>query len=633
MFEISHYTKMKKDVLATLIELKRVLMEDRQQGLSLKIDELARQTADDKFQIVVVGEFSRGKSTFINALLGKIILPSSVKPTTAILNKVAYSEEPEIKLNYHGKKKTETISEERFKQLTAPLEPIFGDERSEKEFKEQAEQIQAIAYAEIGYPVPFCKDGVEIIDTPGTNDLDAAREEVTNRIIPQSDAAVFILSATKILSSSEMSFLKDRLLASDIQKVFIVINFKDELRTEEDRLKVVKYAQEHLREVLGHPKIHLIAAKQALNARRQAGGEVLTARGRPVRVWPLEETGVPDFETHLSYFLQYERGAVKLSKPVARAERIIKEQLAKLQVDKISFYQNIDELKERGHQLELQIQSLGKKTKGALAKLEIELQKQEAGLMDWYRGQLKSLSRTAHHTFDENSHLSVSQLSGLIEGTIAPMEKAIHLGRQKRMKEAIASASAIISLELEKEWMDMNKGFTDLIQVEEQSEGFFLQQSFSGFLAEAAEELGDAVFTSKSLAGSILAGVGLIATGLAAGVAWLFGAFDDRKGKLKRQIDQRFTVSQAEKTARCKAEWKDTASAVIKTYKQTIASEIAKKQAHLETVIKNSDMKEDDILERLQKINEMETRLQSIMTDLQHHREGFSSKEKAGALR
>lgn len=296
-----------------------------------KISGLKQQLQDEEFTVVVVGEFSRGKSTFINGLLGTRVLPSLVRPTTAVLNVITHNPTPSIHLHFQETNTSKSISEEQFKKLIAPKEPLEGDEESEQEYKQQVEFISQIKYAEIGYPLPFCENGVRIIDTPGVNDLDPAREQITNTIIPTSDAAIFILAATKILSESERSFLRDRLLANDIHKIFIVINFKDLLKSEEEIEKVMTYARTELEELLPNTKIFMVAAKEALNARRIANGEELTFRGQPVEPWPIANTGFIELERALAEFLQFDRGAVKMQKPIQQATKLI-DQILKKQI-------------------------------------------------------------------------------------------------------------------------------------------------------------------------------------------------------------------------------------------------------------------------------------------------------------
>lgn len=86
---------------------------------------------NEKFELVVVGEFSRGKSTFINAMLGKKILPAKKRATTAIISKIIYSDEPKYYLHYKdNKKQIDEISEEFFLKLIAPGEKAEKEEKN-----------------------------------------------------------------------------------------------------------------------------------------------------------------------------------------------------------------------------------------------------------------------------------------------------------------------------------------------------------------------------------------------------------------------------------------------------------------------------------------------------------------------
>ena len=244
---LSEYNLKREEINECYLNILEIAKKLNNENLIAMVENSVMSLKQDSFNVVVVGEFSRGKSTFINALLGKRILPSSTKPTTTIINKISYGKEPEYHLHFRDSDDIKNITEEEFKDITAILEPDnYEDEINE--YNEKLNLISSISYADIKYPTEICKEGVEIIDTPGTNDLDQAREEITFNFIPQSDIAIMLLSANQILSQSEVNFLKERILDNDIKKVFFVINFKDRLTTSEDEEKVKLYAQEHLKE-------------------------------------------------------------------------------------------------------------------------------------------------------------------------------------------------------------------------------------------------------------------------------------------------------------------------------------------------------------------------------------------------
>jgi small GTP-binding protein len=415
------------------------------------VKEVQRQMKEEKFKIVVVGEFSRGKSTFINALLGHKMLPASAKPTTTLLNIVSYS--PEEYITLHKKDgSTQLIEDREFQKLVAPKEPIPGNLESEEEYEQAITNIKQIKYVEIGNPLQFCQTGVEIIDTPGTNDLDPGRAEITNTIIPRADAAILLLSARKILSKSEMSFLRDRILASDIQKVFVVINFKDDA-SEEEMTKVYNFAAEHLRTSLKEPKIFPISAKQALNARRKLNGEVLlNKRGKEIKTVPIEESGILELEAALADFLQYERGTVKLLKTIQKYDKqvhSIRQSLSAqqdaLQADKDTFRQQKKDMLRKKEELLTEgnafIQTL---TKELAKKLYLEEK--------WYEVELKELKKEALKTYQQNLHLSIQNIKSLVEETIAPLEKTLHEKKEQRRKIILQELVEEQHIELPLDW-------------------------------------------------------------------------------------------------------------------------------------------------------------------------------------
>ena len=146
---------------------------------------------EDGFKIVVVGEFSRGKSTFINALLGKKILPAKTNPTTTTINRITYGDTPRYFLHFRQSEDVQEISEEKFKSIVA-IEADGDDEEAQQAYKQALKELGNIAYTELRYPLELTKGGVVLIDTPGTNDLDQAREEITMRFIPEADAAIML---------------------------------------------------------------------------------------------------------------------------------------------------------------------------------------------------------------------------------------------------------------------------------------------------------------------------------------------------------------------------------------------------------------------------------------------------------
>lgn len=277
------------------------------------IDEILKRMANDNFNVAIVGEFKRGKSTVINALLGKNILPVDVLPTTATLNKITYNVTPFVTVEYKDGRKEQIGIEELENYVT-------------KLTRESEERAKTIKEAVVYYPINYCKNGVTIIDTPGLND-DAAMTEVTMSVLPTIDAALMVIMAQAPFSESERDFLESKIITSDLGRVLFVVTGIDLLDEEDvDRVleNIKRRIQEHVlkkaesvygvdsreyqtyQRKLGNINLYGLSAKKALKAKVKGDVQML------------EDSCFPTFEAALEKFLSEERGAITLSVPVSR---------------------------------------------------------------------------------------------------------------------------------------------------------------------------------------------------------------------------------------------------------------------------------------------------------------------------
>ena len=279
------------------------------------IDEVLEKVKQKSFTVAVVGEFKRGKSTFINALLGQNILPSDIEPTTATLNRVTYGVNKFVKVIFKDGHEEE-VAIDRLNEYVTKLT---------KESKKTAANVrEAVVY----YPVNYCQNNVDIIDTPGLND-EEAMDEVTYDVLPEVDAAIMVIMALAPFSHSEKLFLETKLLNNDLGRIIFLVTGIDRYNKPEDAERGIKYIkdciQEHVMEraaeeygedspeyeiykkKIGTPKVYGISAYQALQAKEENKPELMA------------ESRFPEFEAALEKFLTEERGAVFLQVPLNRA--------------------------------------------------------------------------------------------------------------------------------------------------------------------------------------------------------------------------------------------------------------------------------------------------------------------------
>ena len=280
----------------------------------------------DSFKVLVIGEFKRGKSTVINALLGEEVLPAFATPCTAVINEIKYGEEKRAILHFADKlpepmpKLADDVEahiatykkDGKIPPMEIPVDRIEEFVVIPDPGKDQAESVAQSPFGlvEIYWPIDLCKNRVEIIDSPGLNEH-GTRTKVTMDYLAEVDAIVFVLSCHALASQTELQVISDSIIASGHEDIFFVCNRFDEVRERErDRLK--DYAQKRLGEKTSLENgIHFLSALNALDAKLDNNPAAL------------KESGFQDLEQHLVSFLVNDRGRIKIARPAAALKRQI----------------------------------------------------------------------------------------------------------------------------------------------------------------------------------------------------------------------------------------------------------------------------------------------------------------------
>ncbi len=186
-----------------------------------KYDKLSNRVADTKFYLAIVGEFSSGKSTFINALLRKRLLKEAVKPTTAaatFIEKKGYVLNIEVLFDDNRKFHATEINKVelcdyiqcQFNVVCNTLKDLIDGLTS---IQEVALHVQKLY---INIPDANIPQGVVLIDTPGFNPGDEAfgnHFEVTKSIVENvADMALILMPSEQTMSASIQDFMKNSLL-------------------------------------------------------------------------------------------------------------------------------------------------------------------------------------------------------------------------------------------------------------------------------------------------------------------------------------------------------------------------------------------------------------------------------------
>ena len=309
-----------KRIFASAIgALKSLGLESEKKTCANDSDSMERET----FKVLVVGEFKRGKSTFINALLGDKILPSYASPCTAIINEVKYGEEKRALLYFRKNDGVDISSApsdikeylrahgsaEHIDPLEIPVERIEEFVVIERG-KDQEESVSRSPYEKLDlfWPLQMCRNNVEIIDSPGLNEH-GLRTKVTTEYVPYVDAVIFVTACDMLAGASEIEAIQRYIVSCGHEDIFFVCNRFDQI-DESERPDIVYRAKEcfgHLTR-LGDSALHFLSSKQALNAK-------IAARAEGKSKADLSGTGFEELERSLVDFLVHNRGRIKLMRP------------------------------------------------------------------------------------------------------------------------------------------------------------------------------------------------------------------------------------------------------------------------------------------------------------------------------
>ena len=209
-----------------------------------------------RLRVLVVGEAKRGKSTLVNALLGREVVPAGVTPLTAVAATISYG------------------TDER-------VEATFGDGHAEKHPLDQLPGLvterenpgnrRGVTSVTVWVDAPILARGVELVDTPGTGSVHAHNTAAADAALPTMDAAVFVLTADPPVSATERDLL-ERVARLSVRR-FIVLNKADYLDAAQ-LAESVEFTSEVAAAATGEPaRVYPLSARAALGG----GDEGFTA--------------------------------------------------------------------------------------------------------------------------------------------------------------------------------------------------------------------------------------------------------------------------------------------------------------------------------------------------------------------
>ncbi|MBS0325256.1 MAG: dynamin family protein [Proteobacteria bacterium] len=209
--------------------------------------ELRQKIAAPRIDLVVAGQFKRGKTSLVNALIGHELLPVAVVPLTSVITIVTYGPGIEATIVFESGDASQIPVSELAAYVTER-----GNPNNERRVRE----------AHIRCPSALLAGGIRLIDTPGVGSVYQANTDVTQRFLPKADAILFVLAADQPLSAAERDFLAS--VRPHAQRVFFLLN-KADLLSERDLRESLEFTHDALESALGtEPALFPVSARLAL---------------------------------------------------------------------------------------------------------------------------------------------------------------------------------------------------------------------------------------------------------------------------------------------------------------------------------------------------------------------------------
>jgi GTP-binding protein EngB required for normal cell division len=273
---IRRYDDLKLEIAAIAQAAMLQCGKDKDPEGERSFQQLLARLAEDRFNLAVVGPFSRGKSSLMNAILGFDGLPTGILPHTSVITTVSYGPRERVLVRCDGWSLSEEI---RLDQLEE-----YVTERGNPGNRRR------VALAEIELPAEILLHGLHFIDTPGLGSPIVANTNTTERFLPEIDAAIFVSSFDFALSEADIEFL--RRVHATVGVVFVVLN-KLDLVSDSEREEVLRFVRDRLdRELgIGGYKLFAVSAKRGLEAKLRGDSSNLA------------QSGLSDLEAALAMFM------------------------------------------------------------------------------------------------------------------------------------------------------------------------------------------------------------------------------------------------------------------------------------------------------------------------------------------
>ncbi len=418
-----------------------------------RVQELRCRLKESRFHLAILGQFKRGKTTFLNALLGEALLPSAVIPVTSVPTLISWGSEIKVCIVFQGER-----TEEHHPGDISTAAKLLEKYVSEQQNPGNCLRVQRV---EVEYPSPILAKGVVLIDTPGIGSTLKHNTDATLDFLSQCDAALFMVSADPPITQTEIEFLGA--VRPKVARLFFLLNKIDYLSENERQM-----AEEFLKQTLlkqgglaNFEPVFSISARQGLDARTKnvipgsLGQESLpldlhATRGSEDKPFPgqgqdevlWQKSGLAKVEAYLWQFLAQEKTRT-LNLAIAQKSRdIIADILTRLRLEERALSLPLNDLEQRIAAFDARLQ---------------EAEHQCLILQDLLAGELRRscelLEEKVSTVYKQTHRLMVGAIGEILGGTGNPevLEKAARIRLAQIVSEIFGAALDKTSAEMKEQ--------------------------------------------------------------------------------------------------------------------------------------------------------------------------------------
>lgn len=422
------------------------------------------------FTLVVVGKFKHGKSTLINAILGRDLVHTRAIPTTAIITVIVHGSLQKVAIHWNSAARPSFISWQEFIRDYS-LAPEDADSAS-------GDRYADVDYAQIDTEHPFLAQGIKLVDSPGIGE-DEVRNETVKRFLKHAQAVVFVLNAQQLLGELERLFIRQELGEGRLEHAFFVVNRVNQVDPNEigeldSRLKQVlapHFAGRDGRfdERFFRRRVYFIDAKGALTAHQQ----------HPVDERALQRSGLTHLETEISNLVTgADRIPALLSSSVQALTVVLAESSRRIERQRIAMRESLEDLRRRHIRAERALADLRSRREEILSLFrqrtaQLNL-KAESDLMsyieenagNWNRDSERFLPLSSVKMIDLlqcplNEQVKSRMLSG-IQLEAANYVRQLLSGWSKRLQALVAAEMAIIEKKTKHEVCNFQQALNEM---------------------------------------------------------------------------------------------------------------------------------------------------------------------------